>query len=124
MFSFIDDIPSLDQIRTRVRDDLRKYGWDKRWNDSRLVQKSRELLADEELKIDPATWIWKRVPSKEEVAARRDKDIATIWKYRYQLGGFASGAILALALGGIFATGNFGGSSDAGNRPSVVYPIE
>ncbi|AXQ93792.1 MFS transporter [Cereibacter azotoformans] len=124
MFSFIDDIPSLDQIRARVRDDLRKYGWDKRWNDSRLVQKSRELLSDEELKIDPVTWIWKRLPTKEEVAARRQRDFETVWKYRYQAGGFAAGALLALSLAGIFSTGNFGGSSDASNRPTVIYPIE
>ncbi|WP_145104173.1 MFS transporter [Cereibacter sediminicola] len=124
MFSFIDDIPSLDQIRARVRDDLRKYGWEKRWNDSRLVQKSRELLNDEELKIDPVTWIWKRLPTKEEVAARRQRDFETVWKYRYQAGGFAAGALLALSLAGIFSTGNFGGSSDANNRPTVIYPIE
>ncbi|MCE6953212.1 MFS transporter [Cereibacter sphaeroides] len=124
MFSFIDDIPTLEQIKARVRDDIKKYKYDEYWNNSRIVQKGRELLNDEELKIDPATWIWKRMPSKEELAARRDKDIATIWKYRVQIGGFLSGALLVMVLGAFATSGNFGGASDANNRPSVVYPIE
>ena len=124
MFSFIDDIPTREQIKARVQGDIKKYGLDERWNNSRIVQKSKELLNDEELKIDPATWIWKRMPSKQELAARRDKDIAAIWKYRVQIGGFLSGALVVLVLGAFATSGNFGGSSDANNRPSVVYPIE
>ncbi len=124
MFSFIDDIPSREQIKARVQADIKKYKLDERWNNSRVVQKSKELLNDEELKIDPATWIWKRMPSKQQLAARRDKDIASIWKYRVQIAGFASGALVCLVLAGIATSGNFGGASDSSNRPTVVYPIE
>ena len=124
MFSFIDDIPTLEQLKARVRDDIRKYGYDKRWNDSAIVKKATELYNDEELKIDPPAWIWKRLPSKEQLAARRDKDIARIWKYRTELGGFLGGALLVLALGSVASSLVGGGASDSDNRPTLVYPTE
>ena len=124
MFSFIDDLPTPEQIKARVRDDIRKYGYDERWKNSRIVRKWTELYNDHDLKIDPATWIWKRLPPREAVRARVDAGTDLIWRFRTELGGLAAGALLVIVAGAVATSGVFGGASDTDNRPIPVYTYE
>lgn len=120
MFSFIDDIPSAEQIKARVRDDIKKYKIDEYVRNARLVQTANRLYNDEELKINPVAWIWKRLPSVSDMAQWRVVSFSK--RHKVAIAGFCAGAGMLLILNGVVIAGNFGGASDDASNRTIVYP--
>ena len=115
MFSFIDDIPSAEQIKARVRDDIKKYKIDEYVRNARLVQTANRLYNDEELKINPVAWIWKRWPSLGDMAQWRIVGFSK--RHKVAIAGFCAGPIL-----GAYSASKHGLVGLAGSLRAEVEP--
>ena len=120
MFSFIDDLPSPAQIRARMSKTIKAYRVDSYIRSSRIVQTAKRLACDEQLKIDPISWIWQRRPTRTSMAEWRILRFTR--RNKAAIAGFCAGVVVMLVTNGVVIAGNFGGMSDSAVHQTVVYP--